>query len=143
MFYLSFAFELKRSVEKEFSHRDFVVCQYFPSLPFGSSHGDGLFITLESVFARSTICHQMKRFFLRKGGKFITAIFCELSLFMVSNATRFSLRSDPRISTAVFIFSILQGVIRKKGKIKCKSFAISFFCLHFNHSMKSRNCSEL
>lgn len=103
-------FHLSRKCFISFPHRawcdggksfpiELVVCQYFSSFffPFfpvlltlewvgkGSSYGDGLFMTHEAL------CHLLSNrknllfaWYVRRGWKFITTIFCELSLFMAN-----------------------------------------------------------
>lgn len=65
-------------------HRN-VVCQYFPSFPPEPSHGDGLFMTLESSLSNEILAFFLDIFRHCGGGKFITTF----SLFVGSRCASF------------------------------------------------------
>lgn len=68
--FISFSLSNSSAAVKRVFHRICCLSIFFIPFLFGGSHGDVLFITLESVFASSTICHKMKRllyFFFAQG----------------------------------------------------------------------------
>lgn len=72
-------------------HRN-VVCQYFPSFPPEPSHGDGLFMTLESSLSNEILAFFLDIFRHCGGGKFITTF----SLFCRSRCASFRCLGRPR-----------------------------------------------